>query len=144
MSTLDFRFFDDEADVKGSAFVILEAEKGKRLLQKTVIKRDVFRYIEGIIWYQHREYGNNKESKIRAIDWIRINQGFEEAIEKLSLCENEQELISILHLPSHLDSTHLKQLHSQLPAFIQFIKDMILWMQKNTPRKSHIMIIKQS
>jgi hypothetical protein len=144
MNALDFTFFTNKSSLEGQPFVTLQAEKGKRVLDTILLHSDTFSFIEGIIWYKHREYGNNQQSKINAIDWIRITEGFIETVNHLKTCSSPQEMLKLLHLPSHLDNDELENAYSLLPELIDFFTNLITWIRQHTPKKSHIMIIKQN
>lgn len=142
MENLDFTLHKLEELPSGVPFVEIQAGKGKRDNSSIYVLAEEFTYIEGIIWDKHREYGMSRKSKINRVDWDRIMEGFDDAIDELGTCKDQEDLTEILKLRNHQEYNPLGSVFEKKLNLIQLFHDLKIWLNNHVPKEKFIMINK--
>ncbi|MFP4287049.1 MAG: hypothetical protein ACLFRI_05070 [Candidatus Izemoplasmataceae bacterium] len=138
MSDLNFVIYQNPIEVD---YIQLQVGKGKKHQPSIYIDKEAFDCIRGVIWNKYREFGNQEKiNQIKKDDWLRILQGFDEALVDLKTCNSSIDLVKILSIPNHL-LIHKERFFESIKAIEEFIETLTDWIETNIRKEKSILII---
>lgn len=142
MNQYDFNTYTLDSNESNDGFVVLHAGKGKKKSNSLKIDSKAFSYVEGILWDKHREYGDERKTRIFSSEWSRIIEGFKEAITELKTINKTDDIEGILKFDIIGEKQPLEDLLGRTDELALLLENIVEWVEHTVKKERYILIIK--